>query len=606
MDSGAAVLLGGASGSQVVQPARMSNRHGLIAGATGTGKTVSLQILAEGFSRLGVPVFAADIKGDLSGLAAAASLHPKIEERVASIPVPDYRAEPSPVVFWDLFGESGHPIRTTISEMDPLLLANLLELNETQEGVLYAAFRIADEQGLLLLDLKDLRALLVWLGEHRAELSRQYGLLSPSSIATIQRRLLVLEEQGGDRFFGEPALTLTDLMQCDFSGRGVISLLDATRLYSQAPRLYGAFLLWLLAELFVELPEAGDAPLPRLVFFFDEAHLLFENAAPSLREKIEQVVRLIRSKGVGVYFVTQSPTDVPDDVLGQLGLKLQHALRAFTPKDRKSIRAATENLPSNPSLNVASVLTDLGTGEALVSSLDAKGRPQPVERVLIVPPRSRIGPLTAKERRAPHACAVRKPPSVGGRSADQECRAQHWQPARPPAHARRARGVARSGLGAGPVDRRSGGRCAPHDHHHRHGQHAEQDRDRGDAEQGSENRLGGDMAIEQKQAHEQYRRADLMGVELDAGQAAVRFVQPQLVAERIEERNHETEQHDVRMGDELAVIVRGGHVDAQCQAEDAVDQCGEQVFSVHVPSPLLLLMSGVASCRTSLSASLNP
>ncbi|OBS08674.1 helicase HerA-like domain-containing protein [Acidihalobacter prosperus] len=399
MELGETILVGGVSGRPVLQLARMSNRHGLIAGATGTGKTVSLQILAEGFSRLGVPVFAADIKGDLSGLAAAASPHPKIEERVASIPVPDYRAEPSPVLFWDLFGESGHPIRTTISEMGPLLLANLLELNETQEGVLYAAFRIADEQGLLLLDLKDLRALLAWLGEHRAELSQQYGNLAPASLAAIQRRLLVLEEQGGDRFFGEPALNLSDLMQRDFSGRGVISLLDATRLYSQAPRLYSAFLLWLLAELFEELPEAGDAPLPRLVFFFDEAHLLFEHAPRALQDKIEQVVRLIRSKGVGVYFVTQSPTDVPDDVLGQLGLKLQHALRAFTPKDRKAIRAAAENFPSSPSLDVASALTDLGTGEALVSSLDAKGRPQAVARTLIVPPRSRIGPLTADERR---------------------------------------------------------------------------------------------------------------------------------------------------------------------------------------------------------------
>jgi uncharacterized protein len=393
------ILLGGAAGEPVTQLARMSNRHGLIAGATGTGKTVSLQILAEGFSRLGVPVFAADIKGDLSGLAAAASPHPKIQERINAIPMPDYRAEASPVLFWDLFGESGHPIRTTISEMGPLLLANLLELNETQEGVLYAAFRIADEEGLLLLDLKDLRALLNWLGENRADLSQQYGNLAPSSIAAIQRRLLVLEEQGGDSFFGEPALRLADLMQRDFTGRGVISLLDATRLYAEAPRLYSAFLLWLLAELFEELPEAGDAPLPRLVFFFDEAHLLFENAPRALQEKIEQVVRLVRSKGVGVYFVTQSPTDVPDDVLGQLGLKLQHALRAFTRKDRKAIRAAAENFPDNPSLNVAEVLTDLGNGEALVSSLDAKGRPQSVQRTLIVPPRSRIGPLGPEERR---------------------------------------------------------------------------------------------------------------------------------------------------------------------------------------------------------------
>ncbi|APZ41814.1 helicase HerA-like domain-containing protein [Acidihalobacter ferrooxydans] len=394
------LLIGGASGRPVVQLPRMGNRHGLIAGATGTGKTVSLQILAEGFSRLGVPVFAADIKGDLSGLAAAASAHPKIQERVETIPVPDYHAEASPVLLWDLFGQNGHPIRTTVSEMGPLLLANLLELNDTQEGILYAAFRIADDQGLLLLDLKDLRAMLNWLGENRKELSRQYGNLAPGSIAAIQRRLLVLEEQGGEQFFGEPALRLADLMQRDFSGRGVISLLDATRLYSQAPRLYSAFLLWLLAELFEELPEAGDADRPKLVFFFDEAHLLFDRAPRALQEKIEQVVRLIRSKGVGIYFVTQSPTDVPADVLGQLGLKLQHALRAFTPKDRKAIRAAAENFPVNTGLDVAATLTDLGIGEALVSSLDAKGRPQPVERTLIVPPRSRIGPLTAEERQA--------------------------------------------------------------------------------------------------------------------------------------------------------------------------------------------------------------
>jgi hypothetical protein len=393
------ILLGGAAGEPVTQLASMSNRHGLIAGVTGTGKTVSLQILAEGFSRLGVPVFAADIKGDLSGLAVAASPHPKIQERVDEIPVPDYRAEASPVLFWDLFGESGHPVRTTISEMGPLLLASLLELNETQEGVLYVAFRVADEQGLLLLDLKDLRALLNWLGENRAEFSQQYGNLALATIASIQRQLLVLEEQGGDKFFGEPALRLSDLMQRDFTGRGVISLLDATRLYDEAPRLYSAFLLWLLAELYEELPEAGDAPLPRLVFFFDEAHLLFENAPRALQEKIEQVVRMIRSKGVGVYFVTQSPTDVPDDVLGQLGLKLQHALRAFTPKDHKAIRAAADNFPDNPGLDVIEVLTDLGIGEALVSSLDEKGRPQPVQRTLIVPPRSRIGPLSPEERR---------------------------------------------------------------------------------------------------------------------------------------------------------------------------------------------------------------
>ena len=422
----AQVLVGGANGTPVNQLARMSNRHGLIAGATGTGKTVSLQILAEGFSRLGVPVFAADIKGDLSGLAAAATPHPKVAERVERIPVPDYRAEASPVLFWDLFGETGHPIRTTVSEMGPLLLGSLLELNDTQEGVLYAAFRIADDEGLLLLDLKDLRSLLSWMGENRAELSREYGNLAPASLAAIQRRLLVLEEQGGAHFLGEPAVELRDLMQQDASGRGYISLLDATRLYRESPRLYSAFLLWLLAELFEELPEAGDTDLPKLVFFFDEAHLLFDSAPKALLEKVEQVVRLIRSKGVGVYFVTQSPTDVPDNVLGQLGLKLQHALRAFTPRDRKAIRAAAENFPGNPDLDVAATLTDLGTGEALVSTLDAKGRPQPVQRTLIVPPRSRIGPLTAAERAEVHA----RSPLAGRYDTEKDRHSAHEELAR--------------------------------------------------------------------------------------------------------------------------------------------------------------------------------
>ncbi len=392
------LLIGGADGAQIVQLGRMSNRHGMIAGATGTGKTVTLQVLAEGFSRLGVPVFAADIKGDLSGLAAPGGPHPKIDERNAAIGVEGYRPGPCPVLFWDIEGRTGHPVRTTISEMGPLLLANLMGLNETQEGILYAAFRIADEQGMLMLDLKDLRAMLNWMQENAGELRDTYGNISAGSIGAIQRRILVLEEQGGDHFFGEPALQLQDLMQVDFSGNGVISLLDATRLVSQAPRVYTAFLLWILSELFEQLPEQGDADLPRMVFFFDEAHLLFDQAPKALLDKIEQVVRLIRSKGVGIYFISQSPMDIPDDVLGQLGLKVQHALRAFTPKDRKAIRTVAENFPPNPDLDTEATITDLGIGEALVSLLDAKGSPTPVQRTLIRPPESRIGPLDEAER----------------------------------------------------------------------------------------------------------------------------------------------------------------------------------------------------------------
>ncbi len=398
MNSEKAFTIGGAHGEAIPQLGKMSNRHGMIAGATGTGKTVTLQVLAEGFSQLGVPVFAADIKGDLSGIAETGKPHPKIDERLAQIPLPHYSRQGFPVSFWDIYGETGLPVRTTISEMGPLLLANLLELNDTQEGVLYAAFRIADDQGMLMLDLKDLRAMLQWMGENAKSLSLDYGNISSQSIGAIQRRLLVMEEQGGDRFFGEPALELQDLMQVDFSGKGVINLLDATRLYAESPRLYSAFLLWILSELFEQLPEQGDAETPKLVFFFDEAHLLFENASKPLLEKLEQVVRLIRSKGVGVYFISQSPMDIPDDVLGQLGLKIQHALRAFTPKDRKAIKSVAENFRANPDLDTASVLTELGIGEALVSRLDAKGTPTVVERVLIAPPQSRIGPLTESER----------------------------------------------------------------------------------------------------------------------------------------------------------------------------------------------------------------
>lgn len=391
--------IGAADGEAVLQSGRMSNRHGMIAGATGTGKTVTLQILAEGFSRMGVPVFAADIKGDLSGLAVPGRPHPGIDERLQQVPMEGFQYRLYPVVFWDVHGEAGHPVRTTISEMGPLLLANLLDLNETQEGILYAAFRIADEQGMLMLDLKDMRAMLNWMRGNAAALRGTYGNISAASVGAIQRRLLVLEEQGGDHFFGEPALRLDDLMQVDFSGNGVISLLDATKLVVQSPRIYTAFLLWMLSELFEQLPEQGDSDKPRMVFFFDEAHLLFDRAPKALLDKIEQVVRLIRSKGVGIYFVSQSPMDIPQDVLGQLGLKVQHALRAFTPKDRKAVRMVAENFPENPRLDTETAITDLGIGEALVSALDGDGSPTPVQRTLIRPPESRIGPLTADERR---------------------------------------------------------------------------------------------------------------------------------------------------------------------------------------------------------------
>jgi DNA helicase HerA-like ATPase len=391
------VLLGGSEQGQLWLDAAMANRHGLITGATGTGKTVTLQLLAESFSRLGVPVFSADIKGDLSGLAAPGRAHPKVEERVQRLGIADHGFEPCPVLFWDVYGEHGHPVRTTVSEMGPVLLGNLLELNETQEGILHIAFRVADEQGLLLLDIKDLRSMLNWVADNAAELSRDYGNVSKQSVAAIVRRLLVIEQAGGDRFFGEPAIRIEHLMQTDFSGRGVISLLDATRLYNN-PRIYATFLLWLLSELMEELPERGDAPLPKLVFFFDEAHLLFDQAPPALIDKITQVVRLIRSKGVGVFFVTQYPNDVPDEVIGQLGNRIQHALRAFTPRDRKALRAAAETFRQNPAFDTETTIMELGVGEALISTLDAKGVPSMVQRTLVAPPRSQIGALDAAAR----------------------------------------------------------------------------------------------------------------------------------------------------------------------------------------------------------------
>jgi DNA helicase HerA-like ATPase len=393
-----AIIIGGAQGTLVQQPGRMGNRHGLISGATGTGKTVTLQVLAEGFSRMGVPVWAADIKGDLSGLATAGQPHPKIDERLAAIRLPDFRQQPCPALFWDLDGRNGHAVRTTMSEIGPLLLSHLLELNETQTGVIYAVFDYADDQGLLLLDLKDLRALLHWMADHSAELGTAYGNISAASVGAIQRRLLVLEEQGAERLFGEPALQLDDLMHTDFSGRGVVSLFEAGRLIHQAPRVYAAFLLWLLAELFEQLPEVGDLPAPKLVLFFDEAHLLFNGAPKPLLEKIEQVVRLIRSKGVGIYFVTQNPLDIPEMILGQLGLKIQHALRAFTPKDQKTIKAVAAGFRANPAMDTAETLVNLGTGEALVSVLAEDGRPTPVARTLIAPPEGQIGPLAPEQR----------------------------------------------------------------------------------------------------------------------------------------------------------------------------------------------------------------
>src|SRR5215210_3455948 len=376
----------------------LANRHGLITGATGTGKTVSLQVLAEGFCNAGVPVFAADIKGDLSGLAAAGNGKEPLVKRAKEIGI-DYVPDKFPVVFWDLFGEQGHRVRATVSEMGPLLLSRLLDLNETQEGVLNIAFRIADEQGLLLLDLKDLRALLQLIAENAKELTATYGNVSKQSVGTIQRQLLLLENQQGEQFLGEPALDIRDLMKTDRDGRGIINILAADRLMNN-PRLYATFLLWLMSELFEELPEVGDLDKPKLVFFFDEAHLLFNDAPKALVDKVEQVVRLIRSKGVGVYFITQSPVDVPEEVLGQMGNRVQHALRAFTPRDQRAVRAAAETFRQNPGFDTAKVITELAVGEALVSFLEAKGTPSVVERALIAPPQGRVGPLTEPERKA--------------------------------------------------------------------------------------------------------------------------------------------------------------------------------------------------------------
>lgn len=376
---------------------RMANRHGLIAGATGTGKTVSLQVLAEQFSSLGVPVFTADIKGDLSGLAKAGTSNPRIADRIKRFNITDWQPRNYPVVFWDLWGQKGHPVRATISEMGAILLSRILNLNETQEQVLQLAFQIADDQGLLLLDTKDLKELLNWVGQNASELRSAYGNISSQTIGTIQRNLLNLDNAGGNAFFGEPALKLEHLQQRDFSGNGVISILDATKLL-QDSRAYSTFLLWLLSELFEQLPEVGDLDKPKMVFFFDEAHLLFKDAPTSLVEKIEQVVRLIRSKGVGIYFVTQNPLDIPETVLGQLGNRIQHALRAFTPADQKAVRAAAQTFRANPNLDTEKAISELEVGEALVSVLDSEGRPTPVERVFIAPPNAQIGIISEPDR----------------------------------------------------------------------------------------------------------------------------------------------------------------------------------------------------------------
>ena len=376
---------------------RFGNRHGLVAGATGTGKTVTLMTLAEGFSRMGVPVFMADVKGDVAGLAAAGDGSERVMQRAKDIGIADYAPGANPVIFWDLYGKLGHPVRTTVSEMGPTLLSRILELNDTQSGVLDIVFKLADDRGLLLLDLEDLRALLGLIAEERKDVSTSYGLVSTQSIGAIQRALLRLEQEGAELFFGEPALELADLMRTTTDGRGVVNILAADQLILK-PKLYSSFLLWLLSELFENLPEVGDLDKPKLVFVFDEAHLLFDDAPPALRQRIEQVVRLIRSKGVGVYFCSQFPDDVPDEILGQMGNRFQHALRAFTPRDQKAVKTAAETFVANPGLDVAAAIGQLGVGEALVSTLQDKGVPMPVEKTLVAPPRCRMGAITEAER----------------------------------------------------------------------------------------------------------------------------------------------------------------------------------------------------------------
>lgn len=392
------IIGAGSDGQPIAQPWKLANRHGLIAGATGTGKTVTLQHLAESFSDAGVAVFAADIKGDLCGLGAAGNPQGKVAERIAAMPWLNFQAKGYPVSLWDVAGESGHPLRTTLSEMGPLLLGNLLELTDSQQAALFAAFKVADQQGLLLLDLKDLKALLGYLKDHPEVLGEDRALFTGASSQALLRRLATLEQQGAEAFFGEPALQLEDILRLDADGRGRIHLLDASKLVHEAPKVYATFLLWMLSELFEQLPERGDADKPVLALFFDEAHLLFNGTPKALHDRLEQVVRLIRSKGVGVYFVTQSPSDLPDDVLAQLGLRIQHGLRAFTAKEQKSLRAVADGFRPNPAFDTLQVLTELGIGEALVGTLEEKGTPSMVQRVAIAPPQSRIGPLSEAER----------------------------------------------------------------------------------------------------------------------------------------------------------------------------------------------------------------
>src|SRR6266545_7266383 len=398
MSDDTAIFVGASDADQFLL-LKYANRHGLIAGATGTGKTVTLQTIAEGFSAYGVPVFMADVKGDLSGVGQAGGDNPRAVERAKQLKIEGYAGRAFPTIYWDLFGEKGHPVRTTVTEIGPVLMARLLQLNDTQEGVLNIVFKVADEQGLLLLDFKDLQTVLQWTAENAGSLTTKYGNVSKQSIGTIQRALLTLQQQGGERFFGEPALDLKDMIGHDASGAGYVNILAADRLM-QSPRLYATFLLWLLSELFEVMPEIGDPEKPKFVFFFDEAHLLFNDAPKALLDKIEQVVRLIRSKGVGVYFVTQNPLDVPDKVLAQLGNRVQHALRAFTARDQKAVRAAAETFRANPGLDTTKAITELEKGEALVSFLEGGGVPAPVERAMIRPPAARVGALSPEERKA--------------------------------------------------------------------------------------------------------------------------------------------------------------------------------------------------------------
>ena len=416
MSDDAAIFVGASDADQYLL-LKFGNRHGLVAGATGTGKTVTLQTIAEGFSAFGVPVFMADVKGDLSGIALAGGDNPKAVARAQQLKIDGYKGRAFPAIYWDLFGDKGHPVRTTVTEIGPVLMARLLQLNDTQEGVLNIVFKVADEQGLLLLDFKDLQSVLQWTAENAGNLTTKYGNVSKQTIGTIQRALLTLQQQGGERFFGEPALDLKDMIGCDASGAGYVNVLAADKLM-QSPRLYSTFLLWLLSELFQVMPEVGDVDKPKFVFFFDEAHLLFDDAPKALLDKIEQVVRLIRSKGVGVYFITQSPLDVPESVLGQLSNRVQHALRAFTPKDQKAVKTAADTFRPNKKFTAADAIVELAVGEALVSFLDTKGVPLPVERCMIAPPRGRIGPATDAER----ATVVKASPLAGKyeRTVDRE------------------------------------------------------------------------------------------------------------------------------------------------------------------------------------------